>query len=308
MENRAYALAAGVFVLVVGALLVAAVLWLSRSTHNGVPYDLITRRSVAGLTPGALVRLHGVEVGQVESIRFDPLDRRQVLVRARISPDALLMQGSWAHLSSLGISGTPYIELGFPEGAAIALETSEDAPARIPLAPAGLAQLSDASDALLQAVSNTLARIDGVLTPENQAQVTRLLREGSEAAARIRILSEELRPVAQRTARLAARAEAAVATAQRTMQDADLLLAQARAHDGALDALQGGAQGLRLLTDRLLDDTLPDITELSGRLQRNSDTLEELLSEVRDRPQSVLFGAAPATPGPGEPGFRAPRQ
>jgi phospholipid/cholesterol/gamma-HCH transport system substrate-binding protein len=301
VENRAYALAAGVFVLVLSALLIAALLWLSRGTsHGGAPYDLITRRSVAGLAPGALVRLHGVEVGRVESIRFDPQDRRQVAVRVRISPDAPLMQGAWAHLSSLGISGNSYIELGFPEDAATLLATTPDAPARIPLSPAGLAQLSDSSEGLLQAAAATLARIDAVLTPENSAQLTQLLHASSAAAARIRILGEELTPAARRARSLVARADAAV-------QDAQGLLAQVRARDGALTVLSSDAQGLRQLEDRLLFQTLPDISELSARLQRNSDSLEQLLRELHERPQSVIFGSRPVPPGPGEPGFRAPR-
>jgi phospholipid/cholesterol/gamma-HCH transport system substrate-binding protein len=307
VENRAYALAAGVFVLALGALLIAAVLWLSRSTSDGIPYDLITRRSVAGLAGGALVRLHGVDVGQVESIHFDPQDRRQVAVRVRITPDALLMQGTWAHLASLGISGAPYIELGFPEGASIVLQTSEDTPTRIPLSPTGLAELSDTSDALLQAARDTLARINGILTPENTQRVSRLLAESSAAATRLRELGEDLRPAARRAPHLADRAEMVMETAQQSLQDADAVLAQARARDGLLPALRGSAQGARELEDRLLAVTLPDIGELAARIQRNSDTLEQLLSELRDRPQSVVFGAAPAAPGPGEPGFRAPQ-
>jgi phospholipid/cholesterol/gamma-HCH transport system substrate-binding protein len=307
VENRAYALAAGVFVLILAALFAAALLWLSRGHSHGLPYDLITRRSVAGLAPGALVRLHGVEVGQVESIRFDPQDRRQVAVRVRISPDALLMQGTWAHLVSMGLSGSPYIELDFPDTASLVLQTAEGAPTRIPLTPGGLAQLSETGDALLHAAGATLARIDSILTPENAAQAARLLRESSGAAARIRALGEELTPAARRATHLVANADTAVGTARRTLQQAGGLLAQARAPDGALTALRDDARGLRELEDRLLFETLPDISELATRLQRNSDTLEQLLREVHDRPQSVIFGPTPTPPGPGEPGFRAPR-
>lgn len=306
MENRAYALATGVFVLALGALLIATVLWLTHGTSDGVPYDLITRRSVAGLTPGAVVRLRGVEVGKVERIGFDPKDRRQVAVRARISRDTLLMQGTWAHLASLGLSGAPYIELGYPEDASLVLHTSEDSPTRIPLTPTGLAQLTEASDELMRNMGQTLARLNTVLTPENSRKISELLNEGNAAAARIRVLAEELQPAARGANQLITRSNQVLGTAQRTVEHADEVLVAARAHDGPLNAIAGSAQGARELEDRLLADTLPGISELAVRLERNSDTLEQLLRELRDRPQSVIFGSPPGAPGPGEPGFQAP--
>jgi phospholipid/cholesterol/gamma-HCH transport system substrate-binding protein len=307
VENRAYALAAGLFVVGLVALLITAALWLSGGPRGGAPYDLITPRSVAGLAPGAPVRLHGVEVGQVESIRFDPLDRRLVRVRVRISPDALLMQDSWAHLASLGISGTPYIELGYPDGSSIVLQTSESEPARIALTPTGLAQLSDSSGELLRSLQGTLARVNAILTPENAAQLSQLLAESHKAASQIRVLSEQLTPAARDAGGLVARGRVVLETTHRTVEHADELLLAVRARGGTLDTLREDAEGARELEQTLLRDTLPELAELAQRLQRNSDTLEQLLREVRDRPQSVLFGAPPGAPGPGEPGFSAPR-
>jgi len=70
MENRAHAIAAGIFVLVLALALVAGAFWIGGGTIRGVPYDLLTQASVAGLSAGAPVRLRGVEVGQVQSIAF----------------------------------------------------------------------------------------------------------------------------------------------------------------------------------------------------------------------------------------------
>ena len=47
MENRAYALAAGVFVLLLSIALVAGVLWLNRDERvGGAPYVVMTTRAV----------------------------------------------------------------------------------------------------------------------------------------------------------------------------------------------------------------------------------------------------------------------
>jgi ABC-type transporter Mla subunit MlaD len=73
MENRAYTLGAGLFVLLLLALFVGAILWFNERGHpRGVPYDLVTISSVAGLTVGATVSLRGVQIGRVQAIDSTP--------------------------------------------------------------------------------------------------------------------------------------------------------------------------------------------------------------------------------------------
>jgi phospholipid/cholesterol/gamma-HCH transport system substrate-binding protein len=308
MENRAYALATGAFVVLLSALLFAGAFWLGRGgTSAGAPYDLVTRRSVAGLSTGAPVRLRGVEVGAVQSIGFDPQDRRVVRVRARIDPGVSLMQGTYATVSSLGISGAPYIELTFPDDASIVLKTSEQSPARIPLKPAGLAQLSDAGDQLIRTFGVTLERVNAILTPQTAERISRMIVQINELAVKLNALAANLEPASRRADGLIAHADQAVRSAHQAVQDADTLLGEVRSRVGALDAVRQGGQAVVEVQHVLVHDTLPDIQELAQRLQHNSDTLEQLLSEVKEQPQSVLFGVAPPAPGPGEPGYHAPR-
>lgn len=307
MENRAYALAAGAFVVLLTLLLLAGAFWLGGGASRGVPYDLITRRSVAGLTRGAPVRLRGVEVGQVQSIGFDPMDRRLVRVRARIDPHVTLMQGTYGTLSSLGLSGSPYVELSFPDGASIVLQTSEAQPAQIPLRPSGLSELGDSGDRLLKNLGMTLDRVNAVLTPEATQHIARLIEHLDETADRMRALARNLEPATRRVDGLLADADQAVKSTHRTVRDADALLVDVRARVGVIDALRAGGQGAQDVELKLVRDTLPEIDELTERLGENSDTLEQLLRELRDRPQSMIFGVPPAAPGPGEPGFQAPR-
>ena len=49
MENKAHALAAGIFVVAVAALLVALAAWLARDTGERDVYEISTRETVTGL-------------------------------------------------------------------------------------------------------------------------------------------------------------------------------------------------------------------------------------------------------------------
>ncbi|MDR0458277.1 MAG: MCE family protein, partial [Burkholderiaceae bacterium] len=60
MENKSHALAAGVFVLAVLALLIALAAWLTRDVAATVTYDLVTLQAVTGLQEQAPVRYKGV--------------------------------------------------------------------------------------------------------------------------------------------------------------------------------------------------------------------------------------------------------
>ena len=75
MENKAHALAAGLFVLALSALLGVLAYWLTRDVGIRLAYEITTREAVSGLQPQAPVRYRGVNVGKVTSIGFDPVDR-----------------------------------------------------------------------------------------------------------------------------------------------------------------------------------------------------------------------------------------
>jgi phospholipid/cholesterol/gamma-HCH transport system substrate-binding protein len=312
MENRANALATGLFVVLLLALLIVGAIWLSGGTFKGVPYDLVTEQSVAGLEPGAPVRLRGIDVGHVQSVGFDPQDRRLVLVRVLIDADVPLMAGTRATVTYLGLSGTDYVELDYPDSASRLLVTSQHAPAQIPMSRSGMAALTESGDQLLGTLRVTLEHLNAILTPETAKNFHRLLVQLNAAAVQLTTLERDLRPAAQRTDRLLADSDQVMRSARTTLQDADTLIVQVRARVGALDAVRDGArdagEAAQDVDRALVDQTLPQISMLSDRLARNSDSLELLLRELRAQPQSLIFGPPAAQPGPGEPGFHEPQR
>jgi phospholipid/cholesterol/gamma-HCH transport system substrate-binding protein len=73
MENKAHALAAGSFVLVVTALLIGLAMWLLRDVANMRSYEIVSEEVVSGLQPQAAVRYKGVSRwARSRSISFDP--------------------------------------------------------------------------------------------------------------------------------------------------------------------------------------------------------------------------------------------
>lgn len=199
MENRSYTVAAGLFVLLLIALLIGAILWFDeRGRLRGVPYDLIASSSVAGLTVGATVLLRGVEIGQVQSIGFDADDPARIRVRISVDPKFHLFKGSYGTLSYQGLSGNSYVELDFPNDEREVLASSLPAPARIPLRRSSWATLPDTGERFLNTFTGTLERVNSVLTPDNSQRLSRLLAQFTAAAEEVTAIAQDLRPAARR--------------------------------------------------------------------------------------------------------------
>ncbi|HVC37753.1 MAG TPA: MlaD family protein, partial [Gammaproteobacteria bacterium] len=87
MNNRAYALMTGLFVLLLAAAIVFAGVWMSGSHKQTRPYIVVTTGNVAGLQPQSTVHFRGIAAGTVDKIRIDPADAHNILIYLDINQD-----------------------------------------------------------------------------------------------------------------------------------------------------------------------------------------------------------------------------
>ena len=111
MENRAYALATGLFIILLGAALGVLGFWLSGNHQPQEPYVIVSKNSVNGLTAHSTVLYRGVAVGQVDSINFDPSDFHKILVHVHIDASIPVTQGTYAQLQPQGVTGLARVVL-----------------------------------------------------------------------------------------------------------------------------------------------------------------------------------------------------
>jgi phospholipid/cholesterol/gamma-HCH transport system substrate-binding protein len=314
MENKAHALAAGIFVLVVTALLVALAAWLTRETGERDAYEISTRQSVTGLQSQAPVRYRGVDVGKVAAIGFDPKAQGSVLLRLEIDRGAPVTRDTFATLSFQGITGLAFVQLDDTGHAAPRLIPDGGNPPRIPLKPSLLTKLEAEGEAILDRVEEVTGRMNKLLGDDNQRRVASALDSINAAAANASRLTQHL------DATLTQRVDPALAAASSTLrsvrQSADEVGKAASsfdktAHrlnekDGPMDRLAEGAQALSHAAASFNAATLPRLNRASEEASRAARQLSRTVNTINDNPQSLIFGAGPIDPGPGEPGFVAP--
>lgn len=307
MENKAHALAAGIFVLVAAALVVMLAAWLTRDTGVRDPYAISTRESVTGLQSQAAVRYRGVDVGKVDSIAFDPQKEGNVLINLQINRDAPVTKDTFATLGYQGVTGLAYVQLDDDGHAAPRLEAQDGQPPRIPMRPGLIQKLTEKGEQLLDQADTAMQRINTMLGDANQKRVSTALDNLGTAAAEVTQLSHNLNSTVQ------TKVDPALAQAKQTLQSvqssSDEFGRTARrinAPDGPIDRLAQGTQSLSHAADSFNSATLPRINRVTDETGRAVRLLGRTVSNIGDNPQSLVYGNGPIPPGPGEPGFVAP--
>lgn len=305
MENKAHALAAGAFVLLMSALLVALAVWLTRDTGQRLPYEVTTRDTVTGLQPQASVRFRGINVGKVATIGFDPKIPGNVLVHIDVDQGTPMTRSTFASLGFMGVTGIAFVQLDDTGESMEMLPTSEEQPARIPMRPGLVSQLSDHSTRLLKELEETSRRVNLLLAPENQKKLVTSLETLQQAAASVPPLMKE----AGATFRSFRETSASVANTadevKKTAAEFSLLSQRVQQPGGLLDQLTQGAGALAASGQVLQAETLPRINRTVDETGRVVRQMGRVVSRLNDNPQGLLFGSPAGLPGPGEPGFTA---
>lgn len=310
MENRAHALAAGLFTLLLGAALAAVALWFSKDDVKLIPYVMTTSSSVTGLKVEAPVRYRGVDVGKVDDISIDTANSGRVRIRIGIQVGTPITRSTYAQLGYQGITGLAYVLLGDDGKSKDALQSRSEEIAVIRMKPS----LMDDGESLFGSIVEITDKVNQLLAEENQGRVRRTLAGLEEVTQRASAVTKKLAPSLEAMPGL--------------ITEAKGMAADARASLRKTDALIGSVNGLALKLDQRVDklthavasveevgttaravgeDTMPLMNTLIDDVSKETRTLGRVINTLGDNPQSIVFGTPPGRPGPGEPGFAGGR-
>ena len=321
MENKAHAMAAGIFVALLSLVLLGLASWLTRDTGKRDIYEISTRETVTGLQPQAPVRYRGVDVGKVESIGFDSRTLGNVLIRIEVDGAAPLTADTFATLGFQGVTGLSFVQLDDGGKQSTRLVPNDDAPPRIPLRPGLLAKLQDKGEKILDQVEQATVKVNQLLADPNQQRLAAALDNVGEAAASVSKLSTSMTalldaqfgPTRVNIPAFVQNADATLTSVRVTSDEAKAAIAEIgktatrlNAKEGPVDRLAEGAEGLAHAADSFNAATLPRINKVTDETSRTVRQLSRAVTGINDNPQSLIFGAGSAQPGPGEPGFTPP--
>jgi phospholipid/cholesterol/gamma-HCH transport system substrate-binding protein len=305
MENRAYALMVGLFVICLGTAAVIALWWVSGGGQDMRKYMIVSDRSVTGLNSQAAVRYRGVRVGKV--IDVDLQDSREVFITIRIESDVPITRATRAKIGTQGLTGMGFIQLDDDgSDASPPLAGFKGGPPIIPMHQGLMDQATEGAQEIITRLRKTSERMEQVLSAENVTRINATLKNLAASSA-------NLERALNQTAGLAAdmRRFSSPENAERLAQTLEQIQGMSKQLSPAVDEFRKAvarveAAGSRIdrlggdVQSALTADTLPRFNQLVLDLQTNSQQLSRVLDDVERSPQQLLLGKRLQTPGPGE--------
>lgn len=300
----------GTFVLALGAVLIAGVLWLASGGAWQKQYDLylaVEDESVAGLNLNAPVKYNGVDVGKVRSIELDLANPQRVNLLFAIERGTPVKEDTIAVLKTQGLTGIAYVELS---GGAIGSPPLRAKPGsrypEIRTKPSLSARLENILTSVLTKLDGTSNAINAILGVENQAAFKSALADiaivARTVAARRDTIDAGITQAGRtldNTAKATVQMEAVVARIGRSADAVEKMgneVAKTSASAGqAVDAIGPDVK-------RFSTETLPELERLMGELGILSKSLRRLSEQTTRDPRGLIFGRSPVPEGPGEKG------
>jgi phospholipid/cholesterol/gamma-HCH transport system substrate-binding protein len=306
MENRAYALAAGLFTILHGRGALLAAMWFSGDTYERQSYLIESRYPVTGLNPQSIVKLRGVDVGRVENIEFAAGGAGTILVRIGVRAGTPITRTTTAQLRPQGITGLSYVMLDERGKPGEPLPPGNDQ-ARIPMGPAFTEELVEGARGVLADTRQLMARLNTVLSDSNVAQIEKTLKNLESVTDHVSKVAAALEPAAKAAPAMVEQARRTFADVQPVLASANDLLRELGQRVSALDRMAASAEQVgtaaESMSSAVTADALPRINLLVDEMTRTAAHLDRLIVDLREQPSSVVFGAPRQPPGPGERGY-----
>ena len=298
----------GLFVLILGAVLIAGVLWLAAGGAFKQKYDLylaVSDESVAGLNLNAPVKYSGVDIGMVRDIRLDPANQTRVNLLFAIDKGTPIKEDTVAVLKIQGLTGIAYVELsgGARDSPPLRTIPGNRYPL-IPTKPSLSARLENILTSVLAKLDSTSSSINAVLSDENKAAFKSALADIAAVTHTIAARKETLDAgiaSAARTFDNGARATAQLGPViDRIGRSADAV--EKMGNEAALASTSAGKTVDAVGADvkRFTAETLPELERLLGEMNALSASLRRLSEKIEGGPGGLLLGRSPVQAGPGE--------
>ena len=291
----------GAFVLALGTLLVAGVLWLAAGGAWQTQYDTylaVEDESVAGLNLDAPVKYNGVSVGKVQSIHLDHTNPQRVNLLFAIERGTPIKEDTIAVLKTQGLTGIAYVELNGGTAVSPLLQTQPGARyPQIRTSPSLAARLENVLSSVLAKLDSTSTNLNAMLSEENQASVRSALADMAVVARTVAARKDSIDATLKNTAHASAKVAAVMDRVGRSADAVEKMgLSVAATSESAGKTVDTVGVGLQHMSA----ETLPELERLLAELSALSASLKTLSEQTRRDPHGLIFGRTPAAGGPGE--------
>jgi len=296
ISKSSYALV-GVFVLVLSAVFVWGVLWISSGgpPQNYDRYLVYMTDSVSGLNVDAPLKFRGVDVGKVERITIDANNPERIRLQLQVRQGTPINVDTVATLEYQGMTGIASVNLsgGRIDSPPLGRTEGEDYPV-ITARSSIFSNLDLTLSELLNNLIQTSASLNALLNDENRANVSRAIANITGLTDKFVDQSRQLDTIIENLATtLENTRTASVGFPELILQFSHSAEAITRMAD------QIGGMSENLAAD-LSTTTLPEVAAMVSELRLASENLRRMSEALAEDPSILLYGRPELKPGPGE--------
>jgi phospholipid/cholesterol/gamma-HCH transport system substrate-binding protein len=246
--------------------------------------------SLSGLEQGAVVKFHGVPVGKVHTINYDPKNIVRVKVTLRIQADFPLKSDMYIQTGMMGITGLKYVEI---------LGGSNEAPllkpdAIIPVKPSFMASITGKADVIIAKIELLLNHINTFTNPDSLTSVRRIFDNVAAITNDARTLVADVRPAitdvtfsvrntALKIDTISGDVRTVAATINNALDGEQLITILHSVNDAAV-SLKNLSENL----DLTILQTREDFTSSMENLKETMENANELMKVLAENPSLLL--------------------
>lgn len=251
--------------------------------------------SVQDLNTGAPVKYAGLTIGRVEQIQVDPRDPSRITVYIGIEEDFKIYGGTVARISQKGLVGDNYVLLEMVEEPGPELKPGSEIPSRGQMT---MGEVVDKVGMTLEDLGPRLDRIaaglEGLVGPDNQEALSRILNETPELLAQLKgtlvNVEEDLDLLTRSISTELASGNQSFMDLSRSFQDSVSRVEQdfntlASSVSKAGDSINGLADRM----NRELEINQEEIEELLMGLNELTRELQLFSRTIRERPWQIIY-------------------
>lgn len=310
MYNKINYTVVGIFVLLFGAGMIWFAFWLAKwgLQDEYDVYKIEIKESVSGLSEDASVKIRGVDVGRVQTIRINPQNIEAVEIFLEIKKGTPVKENMVAHTQMFGVTGLLSIEI---DGGTNDAKTLKPTETYIPVIQTRTSYVTKVSDSIgdiadrlseflvqtkkliseknIQAIENTLGHIEKITSRGEELEIKVI-----DSLTQLDQTLQDLRGSMQGITHSFEGATKDFASIKDKVNPlSEELLTAAKRFDGLMFKVEKSLDRGDYNIKNMLEPVLVDMQILSSQIN-------DLAQQLKQSPSDVLFKARKSRRGPGE--------
>jgi phospholipid/cholesterol/gamma-HCH transport system substrate-binding protein len=292
----------GIFVAVLCAaifVLVAIPLGLRVSNKEKTYYAYFSGESMSGLEQGSVVKFHGVLIGKIAKISYDPKNLSRIQVVLKVQNDFPMKKDMYAQSWSMGITGLNYLDIMGGTNESPSLPPNSEIPTKVSM----LSTLTGKVDVIVDKVELLLNHLNALSQPDSLASIKKILDNLVVVTADAKTFFGGVGPDFKDIARTARHAIAKIDSISTDIHGVSSTLNKSLSADQIsriMTRVDSTATALKNLSETLLMMIKQNREDISVSMENLREALEnanQLAKELSENPSLLLKGEQPKERG-----------